>query len=238
MAIWKSKRFEAWQQENPGKSFAQFYAETSMKKRREGVAHANLGANLKTGEFGESGVGTFRKIVALGLKPEDTLVDYGCGTLRMGVHAMKYLQPGRYWGLEISQDFLDQGRELVGPDLLAEKRPHLSTISPQSVTEAAAASPDMVISTRVFNHVHPDELALYFHNVMLLVGNAGKAIVSGKWSEGETIQHKSRSWTHSIALMRDLVAKDGGVLTIIEQAQKDKVGESAKIGLFALERSA
>jgi hypothetical protein len=236
MAIWKSKRFETWQRENPGESFAQFYAETSMRKRRDGVAHANLGANLKTGEFGESGISTFRKIVTLGLKPEDTLVDYGCGTLRMGVHAMKYLQPGRYWGLEISQDFLDQGRELVGAELIAEKRPQLATISPQSVAEAAAARPDMVISTRVFNHVHPDELPLYFHNLMRLVGASGKAVITGKWSEGETIQHKSRSWTHSMALMRELVAKDGGVLTIIEHARKDKVGEGARIGLFSLQR--
>ena len=41
-----------------------------------------------------------------------------------------------------------------------------------------------------------------------------------------------------IALMRDLVAKDGGVLTILEHAKKDKVGEGAKIGLFSLERAA
>ncbi len=234
MAIWKNKHFEAWRQDNPGKSFAEFYAETSAKKRRDGLPHANLGANLKTGDFGQSGADLFAKVVAMGLKPDHTLADYGCGTLRIGVHAMKYLEPGRYWGLEISQEFLDQGRELVGPELLAEKRPQLSTISPQSVAEAAAARPDMVISTKVFNHVHPDELPQYFHNVMQLVGSSGKAFITGKWSEGEIVQHKNRSWTHSLATMQGLVAGEGGRLEIVEQGNKERLGEQVRIGVFSL----
>ena len=238
MAIWKSKNFEAWQQENPGKSFAQFYAETSAKKRREGRPHNNLGANLKKAEFGDSGVGLFRKIVALGLKPDHTLADYGCGTLRIGVHAMAYLEPGHYWGLEVSQDFLDEGRELIGPELIEEKRPHLHAISPQSVAEAAAASPDMVISTKVFNHVHPDELATYFHNIMQLVGSSGKAYITGKWSEGEIVQHKARSWTHSLSSMKRLVAGEGGKIEIVEQGDKAKIGDDVRIGIFSLLRDA
>lgn len=237
MAIWKNKRFEEWQRENPEKSFAAFYAETSAKKRREGLPHANLGANLKTGEFGRSGVPFFDWIVELGLKPEHTLADYGCGTLRVGVHAIKYLDPGRYWGLEVSGEFLEEGRKLVGSALLEEKKPHLHTISPGSVAEAASAAPHMVISTKVFNHVHPDELAEYFHNILTIAGPSGRAMVTGKWSEGKTIQHKSRSWTHSLKTMKRLVSDEGGSLSIVEQENKEKLGDDVRIGIFSLEKS-
>ena len=237
MTIWRNKNFEAWQRQNPGKSFAEFYAETSAKKRSEGLPHANLGGNLKTAEFGRAGTHFFKWLVELGLKPEHTLADYGCGTLRVGVHAIKYLEPGRYWGLEVSREFLEEGRKLVGEALLAEKKPHLHTISRQSVAEAASAAPFMVISTKVFNHVHPDELAEYFHNIMQIAGASGRAIVTGKWSEGKTIQHKSRSFTHSLKTMRDLVGKEGGTLSIVEQENKEKLGEDVRIGTFSLERS-
>jgi hypothetical protein len=235
--MWKNKRFEAWRQQNPDKSFADFYAETSAQKRREGLPHANLGANLKAGEFGRSGIHFFNSIVELGLKPEHTLADYGCGTLRVGVHAIKYLEPGRYWGLEISGEFLEEGRRLVGEALLAEKEPHLHTISPKSVADAAAAAPFIVISTKVFNHVHPDELAKYFHNIMQIAGSSGRAIITGKWSEGKTLQHKSRSFTHSLKTMRELVGKEGGSLSIVEQENKEKWGDDVRIGIFSLTRS-
>jgi hypothetical protein len=237
MSSWKNKRFEVWQKENPDKSFAAFYAETSAKKRREGLPHANLGGNLKSGEFGRSGVHFFDWLVELGLKPDHNFADYGCGTLRMGVHAIKYLEPGRYWGLEISGDFLEEGRKLVGQALLEEKQPHLHTISPGSVAEAASASPFMVISTKVFNHVHPDELAAYFHNIMTIAGSSGRAIVTGKWSEGKTIQHKSRSWTHALKTMQELAGKEGGGLSIVEQENKESMGDDVRIGIFSLTRS-
>jgi hypothetical protein len=237
MAIWKNKRFEAWQKQNPDKSFAAFYAETSAKKRREGLPHANLGANLTTGEFALSGVQFFDKIVELGLKPEHTLADYGCGTLRIGVHAMNYLEPGCYWGLDVSDDFLEQGRELVGGALLEEKKPHLCVISPRSVAQAAAAAPHMVISTKVFNHVHPDELAEYFHNIMQIAGSSGRAVITGKWSEGKTVQHKARGWSHSLETMHHLVNCEGGSLSIIEQENKEKWGPDVRIGIFSLRRA-
>jgi hypothetical protein len=72
---------------------------------------------------------------------------------------------------------------------------------------------------------------------MQIAGSAGRAIITGKWSEGKTIQHKSRSWTHSLATMRQLVADEGGSLSIVEQESKGKLGDDVRIGIFSLERS-
>jgi hypothetical protein len=232
VTTWKNKNFEEWRQRNPGKSFKDFYAWTVERNLREGGSHRNLGSKISHGGFGKSGAVFFRKLIDLGLKPSQTLVDYGCGTLRVGVHAINYLEPGAYWGLDISDFLLKQGRELVGDNLWSQKRPHLHTISAESVAQAAAANPQMLISTKVLNHVHPDELDEYFHNVMQIIGACGLAIITGKWSEQETVQTKNRSWAPSLSLVQKLISHEGGRFTILEQEKKD--GQSIRSGVLSL----
>jgi hypothetical protein len=65
-------------------------------------------------------------------------VDYGCGTLRMGVHAIRLLERGRYWGFDIDQALLDEGARLIGSEM-GKKAPNLRVISASSVREAAQA---------------------------------------------------------------------------------------------------
>lgn len=69
---------------------------------------------------------------------------------------------------------------------------------------------------------------------MQLVGSWGKAFITGKWSESDTIQHKSRSWTHSLSSMKRLVAAEGGSIEIVEQGNKETIGEDVRIGIFSL----
>lgn len=51
-----------------------------------------------------------RFLVEQGLAPTDHLLDIGCGALRAGVHFVRYLEPGRYHGLDIDAQLLDAGR--------------------------------------------------------------------------------------------------------------------------------
>jgi len=44
-----------------------------------------------------------------GLLPQHRLVDIGCGSLRGGVHFVRYLDPGNYYGLDHNQSLLDAG---------------------------------------------------------------------------------------------------------------------------------
>jgi hypothetical protein len=102
------------------------------------------------------------------------------GTLRVGVHLIKYLKAGCYWGLDISEF---EGQSLIGNELWLEKQPNLKVISDKSVTEAAAAHASFLISTKVLIHVHPDELEEYFHNVVRIIKPSGQAIIDGKCSD-------------------------------------------------------
>lgn len=60
-------------------------------------------------------------MVDQGLRPEDALLDVGCGSLRGGVHFVRYLDSGNYHGLDIDARLLRAGREELAQAGLAGK---------------------------------------------------------------------------------------------------------------------
>lgn len=52
-----------------------------------------------------------------GLHPHHHLLDIGCGSLRLGCKAAAYLDPGNYWGTDLSADLMATGHrsELADP---------------------------------------------------------------------------------------------------------------------------
>jgi hypothetical protein len=161
---------------------------------------------LRDREFGVSGFNLFQTLVQFGLKPEDVCVDYGCGTLRIGIHLIRYLKPGGYWGMDVSEFFLDEGRRLLDELLLHEKRPNLRLISGASIAEAAAASPRMVLSNRVLRHVSPHLLPEVLGNISRLIGTSGQAIVTAHWTERVPVAlRRGKSWAHSLTAIDEIV---------------------------------
>ena len=166
--------------------------------------------------------------------------DYGCGTLRLGVHIINYLPPGHYWGLDIERYLLEEGKKLVGTTLLPEKRPHLHVISPESVAAAAKHKPDFLVSTKVLIHVHPQELGEFFGNILTIVGASGRAVITEKWSSEETIQLSERSWAHALSHLHYLATSQNAELAVL----KDKAwhpeahGGKVRSGALGLKRQA
>jgi len=54
-------------------------------------------------------------LIAQGLKPTDDLLDVGCGCLRAGVHFIRFLDPGRYHGVDSNASLLKAGLEVEVP---------------------------------------------------------------------------------------------------------------------------
>ena len=46
-----------------------------------------------------------------GLTPQSTLLDVGCGCLRGGVHFVRFLEPGRYYGIDVNASLVRAGLE-------------------------------------------------------------------------------------------------------------------------------
>lgn len=67
-------------------------------------------------------------LLAQGLRPANYLVDIGCGTLRGSIPLIKYLEKGRYLGLECSRKRLDEGRLELKEANLLDRRANLILI--------------------------------------------------------------------------------------------------------------
>ena len=154
-------KFTLWSLRNPGASFTQFYAESAANSFASNKRHASLGPNLKPGGVA-SARRTFDRFIKYGIHPDHTVVDYGCGTLRVGALFIEFLEADRYIGLDIDERILAAGREQLSDDIVGTKRPTLEIITEESLARVAARKPRWVCSNGVLQHVPPDELDNYF----------------------------------------------------------------------------
>ena len=77
-------------------------------------------------EWERHGQAQFDYLVSQGLQPHHYLLDVGCGPLRGGVHFIRYLEPGHYFGVEKNAAVLEAAREQELPRYgLQEKSPTL-----------------------------------------------------------------------------------------------------------------
>ncbi|MPW28738.1 methyltransferase [Agarivorans sp. B2Z047] len=65
----------------------------------------------------------FTQIV--GITPQSTFLDIGCGVLRGGVRMVDYLEAGKYTGVDIRPKAIEMGRELITRFSLDQKKPNL-----------------------------------------------------------------------------------------------------------------
>ncbi|MBX3478327.1 MAG: class I SAM-dependent methyltransferase [Brevundimonas sp.] len=75
------------------------------------------------GLWDEMGAHQLDFLISRGLKPEHRLLDIGCGSLRLGVRAIAWLAPGRYFGSDLSQALIDAGYAAELDDALRAKAP-------------------------------------------------------------------------------------------------------------------
>lgn len=112
------------------------------------------------------------------LKPTDTLVDLGCGTGRLAVHAIPTLVGGHYIGIDIAQSMLDEAQERVEgriPDppcrvSWIHQRTPVFTLDDNSV--------DMICAFSVINHMEHEDGYLYLKEALRVVRPGGRFIFS------------------------------------------------------------
>jgi ubiquinone/menaquinone biosynthesis C-methylase UbiE len=73
-------------------------------------------------EMGKKQLGFMQE---MGLKPQHELLDVGCGSLRGGIYFIKFLNEGKYCGLDINSSLIKAGQTEIKKANLAEKKPML-----------------------------------------------------------------------------------------------------------------
>jgi SAM-dependent methyltransferase len=94
----------------------------------------------------------FDYLVGHGLKPGDRMLDIGCGNLRAGRLFIDYLEPGNYYGIDISPDILLAAGETVAKHGLQAKLPHVTLVRDLKFAFLPPARFTVVHAHSVFSH--------------------------------------------------------------------------------------
>jgi SAM-dependent methyltransferase len=227
--VWRRQRrdfaaYAAWLRRHPDGTYGEFYISTIERHLRgKGRSHSTLGSQPFWEKQGDN---TLRRLIALGLRRGDLVVDYGCGTLREGIHLIRHLDRGRYIGLDIDERVLAAGRRLAGPALLAEKDPQLAVAAPAIIARTVAAKPDWIVSSYVISQMPPECLDAYFDNLGKLMEGGGKALLQMRLA-WRTKQYARTGWYHSRLRMAQRLAKHG--LEVLELTTRPRVSEWTRV---------
>jgi SAM-dependent methyltransferase len=96
---------------------------------------------------------TFNLLTTLGLRQHHSLLDVGCGSLRIGRLLIPYLNRGRYFGVEPNEWLVQEGiRRELGQSLVEIKHPtFLFTDSPKSIAQIETTF-DFALAQSIFSH--------------------------------------------------------------------------------------
>lgn len=184
-------RYPLWRVRHPLAPYERYYAWVVTRKLKRGRAHPAIGPTAKAAR-GE------REMIAVllqhGLAPHHTFVDYGCGSLRLGRPFIEYLEPGRFWGLDLAQEFLDQGVRYIGSDLNREKRPNLRVIDEAGLAAAKEARPDFIGAWHVCGKI-PDQILDGFFRKVLGLMHAGTQVFLQFEDTGRREQLHGLAWS-------------------------------------------
>lgn len=152
-----------------GKPQKQRYADAVLRKIKRGEKHSTLGVEVRDEAYTRAKAERWlSRLVDYGLKPEHLCVEFGCGSLWAAEPVIRYLDSGRFIGLDVTDQFYEFGRQRIGT-LLREKQVKLAVIAKPSLREIASLQPDYIYSRKVLPHVNKASLPQYMANVASLM---------------------------------------------------------------------
>lgn len=198
--------FWIWQRRHPGQTFADFYAWQVTRKLDRGRAHRTLGRRRfqndaivaaapehDAASFVDRRSTVVDMVFDLGLKPSHVVVDYGCGSLRNGQHFIRFLEPGNYWGLDVTDRFYRDGLAMLPEEIVKQKAPNLRVIDARSLCEVSALNAEFIVSIAVLKHVPPDELHTFIEKLAALLSPHTRLFLTFSDAKVEA-RIKGKSW--------------------------------------------
>jgi hypothetical protein len=176
---------------HPFATYETYYAWVVTRKLKAGRAHPAIGPTAKPARGEDEMIKVLRRH---GLQPRHTFVDYGCGSLRLGRPIIAMLEAEKFWGLDLAQEFLDEGIRHIGPALTAEKRPSLRVIDDAGLAAAKAARPDYIGAWHVCGKI-PDQILDGFLSKVLGLMHEGTQVFLQFEDTGKRQQLHGLAWS-------------------------------------------
>jgi|HubBroStandDraft_5_1064220.scaffolds.fasta_scaffold49005_2 hypothetical protein len=203
----KDRRFQRFHKQNPGVSFAQYSMDLVIKAMDEGWVNPDSAlaiAQSNPEKFWTAAEPKAKKwFKTMALKRRHKVIEYGCGSLRLGAHFISYLDRGHYAGLDVISGFYERGVRTIGAKLIDAKTPVLRVISEEAVAEGVAFAADIVFSNTVAVHVHPDETQAYYGNLARLTAKPGARLIFNAMLFERCHRFQFNSWAWPMEFYKD-----------------------------------
>jgi SAM-dependent methyltransferase len=126
------------------------------------------------GMWDEIGRLQFEFVKSRGLVPSHRFLDVGCGSLRGGIHFIRHLEPGHYFGIDMNPSLIKAGREveLVGAGLV-ERRPHLLVNETFNFAEFGTTF-GFALALSVFTHINVNAIQRCLVNIARVLEPGGR----------------------------------------------------------------
>ena len=106
-----------------------------------------------------------------GLKKHHKLLDIGCGCLRGGLHFIRYLNKGHYFGRDISKEILEVGKKFLKEAKLENKNPVLKINTNLKFINFQGEIFDFILAQSVFTHMPLSFIEECFSHVHKVIDN-------------------------------------------------------------------
>lgn len=146
------------------------------------------------GMWDEMGEFQFEFLKNQGLKPVHYLLDVGCGSLRGGVHFIKYLEKEHYYGYDLREDLITAANRIIKEENLEKSSPQLATITNFDATIFEQKF-DYAVAWSVFTHLSLNKITLCLGQMQKVLSENGKFYATffecdKLFSPGEIVQYK------------------------------------------------
>ena len=96
---------------------------------------------------------TFNLLTTLGLRQRHSLLDIGCGSLRIGRLLIPYLNRGKYFGVEPAEWLVAEGiKQELGETVIQTKRPTFFFTDSPEIVLRAKVSFNFALAQSIFSH--------------------------------------------------------------------------------------
>lgn len=130
------------------------------------------------GSFDVIGKMELALLLKAGVRPTDTVLDFGCGVGRLAVQLVPFLKGGHYIGTDIAQAILDRARQRLAPQ--TPKSDCKITLLRQESERfpSGDSSVDMLCAYSVFTHMEHEDAWRYLVDARRIIRPGGRFVFS------------------------------------------------------------
>lgn len=112
-----------------------------------------------------------------GLRPDDHVLDLGCGTGRLAKHLVPFLEPGGYCGLDISPEAIDIARARIPADVRRNRAPAILRNDDLRLEEVDGEA-DLVWANSLLTHLNEKGVVELLAHLPDVLADDGQAFLT------------------------------------------------------------